>query len=249
MLKGKVAVVTGSTAGIGFAIAQRMAEEGASVVISSRRQPNVDKAVASLKALGLQSVVGLACHVGKAEQREALIKAAVDNFGGIDILVHNVAVSPHFGPTMETSEMAVDKIFATNVKVPFLLTKEALPVIRPGGSVLLVSSVGAFLPFPLIGFYSVSKTAMVALTKLMAKELAESKIRVNCIAPGVIKTSFSKIMWDSKEAAAVSGERAFLGRVGEPKECGGMAAFLCSDDASYITGETIMIAGGSDARM
>ncbi|XP_057162387.1 dehydrogenase/reductase SDR family member 4 isoform X1 [Ursus arctos] len=194
-LANKVALVTASTDGIGFAIARRLARDGAHVVVSSRKQQNVDRAVAALQGEGL-SVSGTVCHVGKAEDRERLVATAVNLHGGIDILVTNAAVSPFFGNLMDVTEEVWDKILDINVKATALMTKAVVPEMekRGGGSVVIVASIGAYLPFPGLGPYNVSKTALLGLTKNLARELDQRNIRVNCLAPGLIKTSFSQVV-------------------------------------------------------
>ncbi|XP_060150621.1 dehydrogenase/reductase SDR family member 4 isoform X3 [Globicephala melas] len=193
-LENKVALVTASTDGIGFAIARRLAQDGAHVVVSSRKQQNVDRAVAMLRGEGL-SVTGTVCHVGKGEDRERLVATAVNLHGGVDILVSNAAVMPFFGNLMDVTEEVWDKILDINVKATALITKAVVPEMekRGGGSVVIVASVGAYRPFPGLGPYNVSKTALLGLTKNLAVELAQSNIRVNCLAPGLIKTSFSRM--------------------------------------------------------
>ncbi|XP_077982208.1 dehydrogenase/reductase SDR family member 4-like [Glandiceps talaboti] len=249
-LDGKVAVVTASTDGIGFAIARKLAEDGAHVVISSRKQNNVDKAVETLKSENL-SVSGMVCHVGKPEDRTKLLQSAAEKSGGIDILVSNAAVNPSFGPILDTTEKVWDKIFEINVKVAFFLSKEAIPYMekRGGGSIVFVSSIGGYNSFELIAPYSVSKTALLGLTKAMAPQCATMNIRVNAIAPGVIKTKFSQAIVESDEGRSLAEQQTALKRLGEPSECAGAVSFLCSDDASYITGETIIMAGGMPSRL
>lgn len=248
-LVGKVAVVTASTDGIGLAIAERLAKEGAKVMISSRKQANVDKALTSLQSQNLD-VAGVKCHVGSADDRKAMIQAAVDKYGGIDILVSNAAVNPEVGPVLDTSETAWDKIFDINVKCSYLLAKEALPFIRKrgGGSIVFVSSIAGLQPFSLLGAYSVSKTALFGLTKAASADLATENIRVNCLAPGIIETKFSEaITSDSARDSALAGVP--MKRFGTPDEMGSVVAFLVSDDASYITGETICATGGMHSRL
>jgi len=198
-LDGKVAVVTASTLGIGLAIAERLGHEGAHVVVSSRKSDQVAATVKNLQSQGL-AVTGLTCHVGSKDDRKKLFDLVSEKFGGLDILVSNAAVNPQYGPILETSEDAWDKIFDVNVKASFLLCKEAVPLLekKGGGSIVMVSSVGAYEPFPLIAPYSVSKTALLGLVRALVHQLSEKNIRVNAIAPGVIKTKFSKALWRSR---------------------------------------------------
>lgn len=244
-LDGKVAVVTASSLGIGLAIAERLGHEGAHVVISSRKQSQVDNAVENLKKQGL-SVFGMVCHVANKEDRKRLLERTVDKFGGIDILVSNAAVNPLFGPIFEASEDSWDKIFDVNAKTAFFLCKEVVPYMdkRGGGSIVFVSSVGGYNPFEFISLYSVSKTTLLGLVKAMVPQCSQHNIRVNAIAPGIIKTKFSSALWKDSETEKLAERNIPLQRLGVPEECAGAVAFLVSDDASYMTGETIVIAGG-----
>ncbi|XP_022378321.1 dehydrogenase/reductase SDR family member 4 isoform X1 [Enhydra lutris kenyoni] len=249
-LANKVALVTASTDGIGFAIARRLAQDGAHVVVSSRKQQNVDRAVATLQGEGL-SVTGTVCHVGKAEDRERLVVTAVSLHGGIDILVSNAAINPFFGNLMDVTEEVWDKILDINVKATALMTKAVVPEMekRGGGSVVIVASIGAYFPVPGLGPYNVSKTALLGLTKNLARELDQRNIRVNCLAPGLIKTSFSQVLWKDKEREESIKEIMQIKRIGKPDECAGIVSFLCSEDASYITGETVVVGGGTPSRL
>uniref|UniRef100_A0A8C0RWK6 Dehydrogenase/reductase 4 n=2 Tax=Canis lupus familiaris TaxID=9615 RepID=A0A8C0RWK6_CANLF len=215
-LANKVALVTASTDGIGFAIARRLARDGAHVVVSSRKQHNVDRAVAALQGEGL-SVTGTVCHVGKAEDRERLVATILD----------------------------------INVKATALMTKAVVPEMekRGGGSVVIVASIGAYLPFPGLGPYNVSKTALLGLTKNLARELDQRNIRVNCLAPGLIKTSFSKVLWMDKAREESIKKVMQIRRMGKPDDCAGIVSFLCSEDASYITGETVVVGGGTPSHL
>lgn len=192
-LNGKVCVVTASSDGIGFSIAKKLGFEGAKVVVSSRKQANVDEAVKLLKSEGISDVHGVTCHVAKATDRKKLFEEAVKTFGGIDVLVSNAAVNPAVSSVLDTDAEAWDKIFDVNVKSAYLLAKEVKPFIvkRGGGSIVFISSIGGFQPFDLLGAYSVSKTALFGLTKAAALECVKDNIRVNCVAPGVIETKFS----------------------------------------------------------
>ncbi|XP_060886683.1 dehydrogenase/reductase SDR family member 4 [Labrus mixtus] len=249
-LAGKIAIVTASTDGIGLAAAQALGKRGAHVVVSSRRQANVDKAVALLQSQSIQ-VTGTTCNVGMEEDREKLVQLTLDQCGGIDILVSNAAVNPFFGNIMETSEAVWDKIMAVNVKSAFLMTKLVVPHMaqRGGGNVVFVSSVAGYQPMPGLGAYSVSKTALLGLTRALAPELAQENIRVNCVAPGVIKTRFSSSLWKNEDIMDGFKQNMSIKRVGEPEEIGGVVAFLCTDEASYITGETIAATGGIGCRL
>jgi len=252
-LNGKVAVVTASTDGIGFAIAKRLLDDGAKVMISSRKTANVENALKDLSKCGIPSTqfAGIQCHVGNKEDRTKMIEKTVQDFGGIDILVSNAAANPHMGPAIECPESAWDKIFEVNVKAAFLLSQEVYPHLlkRNGGSITFISSIGGFQPFQFLGAYSVSKTALLGLTKVLSQQLGADNIRVNGVAPGVIQTKFSDALTSSPELLEKILELIPLGRIGQPEEIAGMVSFLSSDDASYITGENFVIAGGQPSRL
>lgn len=249
-LTGRVAIVTGSTEGIGFAIAKRMAQDGAKVVVSSRKQNNVEKAVADLQSMFPNQVVGITCHVGKEEDQQKLIDFTLEKFGSIDMLVSNVAVNPYFGSFMDMQESQWDKIFEVNVKAPFMLTQKVVPHMlknnRLGdrGSIVYISSIAAYTGMASIGAYSISKTALLGLCKNMSMELGSERIRVNLVAPGVIKTKFSQLLWQEDSEDDYFTSLTHLKRLGESDEIGGIVSFLCGPDASYITGENIVVAGG-----
>ncbi|OWF48176.1 Dehydrogenase/reductase SDR family member 4 [Mizuhopecten yessoensis] len=249
-LSGKVAIVTASTDGIGYAIAERLGQDGAKVMVSSRKQKNVDAAIEKLRAKNLD-VYGTVCHVGKKEDRASLIQQTLDQYGGIDIVVSNAAVNPFFGQMLDCSEDQWDKIFDLNVKSTFMLIKETAPHLqnRGGGSIVVVSSIAAFNPISMLGPYSVSKTALLGLIKALVPQLAAMNIRINGLAPGIIDTSFSQALTSNKEIAKPILSMVPLNRFGQPPECAGIVSFLSSEDASYITGETVMVTGGIPARL
>ncbi|CAH2039611.1 unnamed protein product, partial [Iphiclides podalirius] len=249
-LKGKVAVVTASSDGIGFAIAKRLGYEGASVVISSRKEDNVNKAVITLRSEGI-NVEGVVCHVSNAEQRKELFETAKSKFGGIDILVSNAAVNPAVSPVLETDEKVWDKIFDVNVKSSWLLAKEAYPELmkRGGGSIVFVASIAGYQPMEPLGPYSISKTTLLGMTKAIAYEVVHDNIRVNCVAPGIVSTKFASAITTSDAAKDKSLSIVPMKRFGKPDEIAGAVAFLVSDDASYVTGETLVVAGGAYAHL
>ncbi|XP_048193264.1 LOW QUALITY PROTEIN: dehydrogenase/reductase SDR family member 2, mitochondrial-like, partial [Perognathus longimembris pacificus] len=233
---------------IGLAIARRLAQDGAHVVVSSRKQQHVDRAVASLRAEGL-SVAGTVCHVGKAEDRARLVATALEHSGGVDFLVCVAGVNPLVGSTLGSSEQIWDKgeILDVNVKAPALLLSQLLPYMesRGGSSVVLVSSVVAYVPVPELGVYNTSKTALLGLCKSLAAELAPRGVRVNSLVPGIINTDFSQARKPMAHVLpAVKGVYGWQ-RTGEPEDCAGVVSFLCSPDASFITGENIVVAGYS----
>ncbi|CAB3246508.1 unnamed protein product [Arctia plantaginis] len=249
-LKGKVAVITASTDGIGYAIAQRLGKEGASVVVSSRKEKNVQKAVESLRNDGI-TVEGVICHVCNAEQRKKLFEVAYNKFGGLDILVSNAAVNPGVSPVLETEESVWDKIFEVNLKCSWLIAKEAYPLFikRGGGNIVFVSSIAGYQPMEPLGPYSVSKTALLGLTKAIANEVIHNNIRVNGVAPGIVATKFASAITTSEVIKEKTLSIVPMKRFGKPSEIASTVAFLVSDDASYITGETIVAAGGTYAHL
>ena len=244
-MSGKVAVVTGASKGIGEAIAVALAEAGARVVVSSRKQEAVEAVAARIREKGGEALA-VACHVGDADAREALVQRTVEAFGGIDVLVNNAAANPVFGPALMVDERAYDKIMEINVKAPFLLSKRVHPIMseRGGGSILNIASIGGVSPEPGLGIYSVSKAALIALTKTLAREWGPAGIRVNAIAPGLIKTKFSKALWGNESLAEEVIGRLPLQRIGLPEDVAGMALLLASDAGSYCTGGVYLVDGG-----
>ncbi|XP_073067588.1 dehydrogenase/reductase SDR family member 4 isoform X5 [Manis javanica] len=176
---------------------------------------------------------------------------ALNLYGGIDILISNAAVSPFFGNLLDATEDVWDKILSINVKAAALMTKAVVPEMekRGGGSVVIVASIAAYNAFPGLGPYNVSKTALLGLTKNLALELAQRNIRVNCLAPGLIKTNFSRVLWMDKAKEESIKETMQIRRMGKPEECAGIVSFLCSEDASYITGETVVVGGGTPSHL
>jgi dehydrogenase/reductase SDR family protein 4 len=241
--QGKVCVVTAASAGIGLATAQRFAQEGGRVIISSRSQHHVDTAKASF---GQVAVDGVVCHVGKAEDRQALVRFVKEKYGRIDVLVCNAAISTSLGPSLQITESAYDKMFDVNVKSTFFLIKEALPLLEQAikPKIMIVLSSTAYLAKPMLGVYGMTKTALLGMTSMLSNELVPRNIRVNCVAPGVIKTKFSEAIWETPSATDNP-----MKRIGTVEEVAASVAFLCSDEASYISGETLMIAGGIRSRL
>ncbi|EEC84127.1 hypothetical protein OsI_30467 [Oryza sativa Indica Group] len=246
-LEGKVAVVTASTQGIGLAIAERLGLEGAAVVISSRKKKNVDEAVVGLRAKGI-TVVGVVCHVSIPEQRKNLIDTAVKNFGHIDIVVSNAAANPSVDNILEMKEPILDKLWDINVKASILLLQDAAAYLRKGSSVILISSITGYNPEPALSMYAVTKTALLGLTKALAAEMGPNT-RVNCIAPGFVPTNFARFLTTNDTIKNELIDRSTLKRLGTVEDIAAAAAFLASDDASFITAETIVVAGGTRSRL
>lgn len=244
-LNGKVAIVTGASKGIGEEIARGLAEFGAQVVVSSRKQEAVDEVVARFKEAGLQAA-GIAAHVGDKEARKQLVARTIEIFGGVDILVNNAATNPVFGPVVDTDEGVFDKIMDVNVKAPFELAKLCYPSMaqRGGGSIINISSIGGISPEPFLGIYSVSKAALLSLTKVLAKEFGPAKIRVNAICPGLVQTKFSQALWVDPDVLNRFTEQLPIARMAQPEEMAPLAVFLAGEGASYCTGGVFIADGG-----
>ncbi|KAL0321095.1 UNVERIFIED_CONTAM: Tropinone reductase-like 3 [Sesamum radiatum] len=245
--EGKVAIVTASTQGIGFGIAERLGLEGAAVVISSRRQKNVDEAVEKLKSSGIE-VLGLVCHVSNAQQRKDLIKKTIEKYGKIDVIVCNAAANPAVDGILETKESVLDKLWEINVKTSVLLLQEAAPHLQKSSSVIFVSSIAGYHPPQGLAMYGVTKTALLGLTKALAAEMAPDT-RVNCVAPGFVPTHFASFLTTNESMRKSLEEKTLLNRLGTTQDMAAAVAYLASDDASYVTGETLIVAGGMQSRL
>jgi dehydrogenase/reductase SDR family protein 4 len=244
-VRSKVAIVTGGTRGIGLAIARLLGEAGARVVISSRKDEHVSEVVATLQREGL-TVAGVAANMGQTEDVRRLAAFAAREFDGIDIIVNNAATNPTFGPLQHSTMEAFDTVMAVNVKGPLELCRTAHRVMaaRGGGSIVNISSIGGVSPEPGLGMYSVSKAALISLTKVMAQEWGSDGIRANAICPGLIRTRFSAALWkDEHIANQVLGQQP-IRRIGEPEDVAGLALFLASEAAAYCTGGVYMADGG-----
>jgi NAD(P)-dependent dehydrogenase (short-subunit alcohol dehydrogenase family) len=243
-LTGKVAVVTGASKGIGLAIASALAEFGARVVVSSRKQDAVDAAAREIRQHG-GDAVGVATHVGDVAALHRLVERTRELFGGIDIVVNNAAANPYFGPILRADDAVFDKIMAVNVKAPLELAKAAHPSMlqRGGGSVVNIASVGGLRPERMLGLYSVSKAALISLTKVLAVEWAP-RVRANVICPGLVRTKFSAALWQDENILRDFMARVPLKRVAEPEEIAPLAVFLASDAAAYCTGGVYTVDAG-----
>ena len=244
-LRGKVAIVTGSTRGIGRAIATRLAEHGAQVVISSRDPSACAEAATALVAAG-GAAIAIPAHIGKKEQLEALVAQTVAHWGGVDVLVCNAAVNPYFGPLAGIGDDAWDRIQTSNVRSALWLSNFAFPSMaeRGGGAAIFLSSVAGLSGTGVIGAYAVSKAALIGLARSLAFEWGPRGVRVNCLAPGIVKTDFAKALWDDPAIAGPTIARAPLRRLAEPDDIAGAAVFLASRAGAYVTGQTIVIDGG-----
>jgi dehydrogenase/reductase SDR family protein 4 len=244
-LDGKVALITGASKGIGEAMARGMAEFGAKVVVSSRKQEVVDAVAEAFRTDGLEAT-GIAANMGNIKDAHALVDKTVDAYGGLDIIINNAAANPVFGPIQQTEERAFDKIIDVNLKGPFELCKKAYPILkeRGGGSIINISSIGGLTPEPGIGIYSVSKAGIINLTKAMAQDWGADNIRVNAICPGLIKTKFSETLWSNEAILERFLQNIPLKRAGTADDIAGLAVYLASDAAAYCTGGVYMIDGG-----
>lgn len=244
-LKGKVAVITGASKGIGEAIAYIYSQYGAKVVVSSRKQEAVDKVAQQINQSG-EEAIGIACNTGKVDDLQHLIKETISHFGHIDILVNNAAANPVFGPVLNTDESAFNKIMDVNLKGPFELCKLVHPEMkkRGGGAIINISSIGGISPEPMLGIYSVSKAALISLTKVLAREWGQDGIRVNTICPGLIKTKFSEPLWNNEKIMHSMMKKLPISKIGMPEEIASLALFLASEASSYSTGGIFTSDGG-----
>ncbi len=244
-LDGRNAIITGGTRGIGLSIAQGFLEAGACVTLCSRKQQSVDGALVELSEF-TDRVQGMTAHVGKAEDLERLVSCSEDRFGPTDILVNNAGTNPYYGPIIDSGEAAWDKTMEVNLKGPYTLSKLVARkmVVGSGGSIINIASVAGQTAFPMQGIYSITKSGVIMLTKVMAGELGPHGVRVNCICPGVIKTKLSEKLWTDPEAEKQVASLKALGRVGTVDELIGAAVYLASDASSFTTGATLNIDGG-----
>jgi NAD(P)-dependent dehydrogenase (short-subunit alcohol dehydrogenase family) len=238
-LDGKTALVTGASKGIGFAIAKGMAESGAKVMLSSRKQEQLEKAAAEIDG----DVDVFAANAGEPEQAEACVNATLERFGALDVLVNNAATNPYFGRAIDIDLSRYDKTFQVNVRGAFVWTQLAYKswMQEHGGNVINIASVGGMHYGSLIGIYDTTKAAVIYLTKHLAAELAPA-VRVNAIAPGLVKTDFARALYESGEEAVAA--MMPLKRLGVPDDIAPAAVFLASDAASWVTGEVLVVDGG-----
>ena len=244
-LTDKVALITGSTKGIGKSIAWNMAKAGAKVVVSSRKAEVCAAVTKELTDAGF-TAISLPCNVGRREEVEKLAADTIKHYGRIDILVCNAATNPVYGPTAKASDDAFDKIMGTNVKSVWQLCNIVIPQMaeRKDGAVIVVSSIGGLRGNGIIGLYGVSKAADMALVRNLAVEWGPHNIRVNAIAPGLVKTDFAKALWDDPKLREAREAETPLRRIGDPDDIGGVAVFLASRAAAFMTGQVIVADGG-----
>lgn len=246
-LSGQVAIVTGSSRGIGRAIAERLAEHGARVVISSRKQPACDEVAAAINARhGAGRAIAVAASISSKDALQALVDATMQAFGRVDVLVCNAASNPYYGPMSGISDEQFRKILDNNVISNHWLIQMCLPqmIERRQGSVIIVSSIGGLRGSTTIGAYNVSKAADFQLARNLAHEVGPHGVRVNCIAPGLIRTDFARALWEDPVAYERATREVPLRRIGEPDEIAGAAVYLASRASSFTTGQAIVCDGG-----
>jgi NAD(P)-dependent dehydrogenase (short-subunit alcohol dehydrogenase family) len=244
-LDGKVAVVIGASRGIGRAIALRFARAGAKVVVSSRKLEGVQAVADEIKAAGGEALA-LQAHVGRSEDVTALATQTVETFGRVDVMVNNAATNPHFGPLLTADEGQVNKTLDVNLKGVFRGCKAVAPLMEKqgGGKIINIASVAGLRPGPGMGLYGISKAGVLMLTQVLAVELGPANIQINAIAPGIIKTRFSRVLWQTPEIAEPTLRALPAGRFGEAHEVAGLALYLASPASDYVTGAVFVMDGG-----
>jgi NAD(P)-dependent dehydrogenase (short-subunit alcohol dehydrogenase family) len=248
-MSGMTAVITGSTKGIGKAIAERMAEQGANVVVSSRKADACEAVAAEINgkwAKGDNRAAAIPCHIGHKEQLQALVDQSTETFGKIDVLVCNAAVNPYFGPSRDIPDSAFDRIMECNVRSNFWLCHMVAPQMmeRKDGSMIIVSSIGGLRGSATLGVYGISKAADMQLARVLAVEYGPHNIRANVIAPGLIRTDFARALWEDPDNLKRRTATTPLRRIGEPDEIAGAAIMLASKAGGFVSGQTIVVDGG-----
>lgn len=243
-LKDKIALITGASRGIGEDIASTLAEQGAHCILVSRKIDELERVVKIIADKG-GSAEAIACNMGELAQIESLMEQVKDKHGHLDILVNNAAANPYFGEMINAEEWAWDKTHQVNLKGPFFMTKlGAKLMLEKGGSIINVSSVNGIRPAAMQGIYSITKAALISMTKAFAKELATKNIRVNALLPGMTDTKFSSVIKENKEVEKAVVALIPLGRIAAPSEMSGAVLYLASDASSYTTGSCITVDGG-----
>ena len=247
-MQGQVALITGSSKGIGRAIGERMAQHGARVVISSRRQAACDDVAGEICAAGGEAIA-LACNIERKDELQALVDHTIARFGRIDTLVCNAAVNPYYGPSADISDDAWDRIMGSNIRSNHWLCTMVLPgmAARGDGSVIIVSSIAGLRGTATLGAYGVSKAADMQLVRNLAVEWGPRGIRANCIAPGLVRTDFARVLWENPAVLGTRLADTPLRRIGEPDDIAGAAVFLAAASGRFMTGQTMVIDGGKCA--
>ena len=245
-LTGKVAVVTGSSRGIGQAIAEAFADHGAKVVITSRNLAPCQAVADAINAKHPGAAIAVAATLSSKESLATMVDAGVAAFGPIDILVCNAASNPHYGPMATITDEMLRKTLDHNIVAQHWLVQMVAPSMRArrSGSIIIVSSIGGLRGSPILGAYAITKAADIQMTKNLAREYGADNVRINSIAPGLVRTDFAKALWENPDNLRASTSGACLGRIGEPHEIAGAAVYLASEAASFMTGQTIVIDGG-----
>lgn len=247
-LTGKIALVTGSTKGIGKAIAERLAEHGARVVVSSRKADACHQVAAGINAArGADVAVPIACNINYKDQLQGLVDETHARLGTIDVLVCNAAVNPAYGSMSQIKDDAFDKILGANIRSNHWLAQMVLPdmIAKRDGAIIIVSSIGGYRGSTTLGTYCISKAADLQLARNLALENGPHNIRVNCIAPGLVKTDFARVLWESEEGERRASTGTPLRRLGEPDDIAGAAVFLASRAGAWMTGQSIIVDGGA----
>ncbi|MEC8994073.1 MAG: glucose 1-dehydrogenase [Pseudomonadota bacterium] len=244
-LENKIALITGSSKGIGRAIAEHMAEQGAKVVVSSRNQDACEEVASGINGQGGEAIA-LACNINYQEQLENLVTQTQKQLGSINILVCNAALNPYFGPSQDIPDEAFEKIMHANIGSVHRLCQLVIPGMAEGGggSVIIISSIGGLKGSDKLGAYSISKAADMQIARNLAVEWGPKNVRVNCIAPGLVRTDFARALWENPEIYEATVSKYPLRRIGEPHEIAGAAVMLASSAGSFTTGQTIVIDGG-----
>ena len=244
-LSGRVALVTGASRGIGSAIAGTLAEHGAQVVLSSRKQADLDAEAERINTQYAEQATPIAAHAGRPEDLERLVQQVMERFSRIDILVNNAGTNPYFGPVMGAELAAWDKTFEVNLRGVFVLTRLVYQASMEahGGAIVNISSIGGLRPGLGLGVYNITKAGVIMLTRQLARELG-GNVRVNAVAPGLIKTRFAEALWGNQEILDRVLAQNPMGRIGVPEEVAAAVLFLASDAASYVNGEVLVVDGG-----
>ena len=244
-LNNKTAIVSGGSKGIGKAIATKLAQAGANVVICSRKKENLDSAVNEAVSNGL-TLIPIECNTSNNESIQSVVDHTLEKFNGVDILVNNAAANPYYGPILNSEDSHWDKIFDVNVKGYFNFAKACSKtmIANNSGKIINVASIAAKTPLEGLGVYNISKAAVVMLTKVLAKELGEYNINVNTLAPGLIKTDFSKALWENEDTRNKIVKSIPQGKMGSPDDISGMALYLASEASDFVTGSIFTVDGG-----
>jgi len=245
-LSGRTALITGASKGIGKSIAERMAEHGARVVVSSRKLDACEAVVKGIRDRGGEAIA-VACNIAHKEQLENLVAESQKAFGGVHVLVCNAAVNPHYGPSQEIPDSAFDKVMTSNIRSNHWLCQMVIPEMarRRDGSVIIVSSIGGLKGSTVLGAYAISKAAEMQMARNLAVEWGPSNVRVNTIAPGLVRTDFARALWENPAVYERAVANYPLRRIGEPDDIAGAAVFLASQAGAFVTGQTMVVDGGA----